>query len=431
MTTTLHSKNNETPYQEYSLNLDRNENESEDYFGSQNQFQTMLEANDMPSVQVRQQLQQKKLLEFQQLSKLQHVGNALPLDENGDLKSQELSSRYIGQRFAALKQIQQKQHYQNQLEQQYENKSFIRSSSISNDKQKQYSENMNSDSDNLQINSKSNELAMRPCIHHSDQEKKLNIAKAHTQNISNLKKTTLDKENNNLSTKFTTQDKNIQNQENDCTRNLTQSFNLKDETVSSENSEDLQFKSDENSDDELNDNNLEQELDENEVRIINFINLELVLIINVPQRMKLIDNYTNMQAQTATAKTNTSIRHGVGIEAFDTYEQQAISSSEFDIIESNSYSSPSKLFKYLLGSNEPKAKKTSTIHIEGLYSESFHNSHAMSSNNSIVINILTLLHYWLLKLSTNSCFTQIKCKTKFKKQIFLFSKFYNFKKLII
>lgn len=73
----------------------------DDYFKTPDQFQTILDDNDVSNVQIRQQLQQKKLLEFQQMSKLQHVGSVLPIDEIGELKSQELSTRYIGQRFAA------------------------------------------------------------------------------------------------------------------------------------------------------------------------------------------------------------------------------------------------------------------------------------------------------------------------------------------
>lgn len=74
--------------------------------------------------QEQQQFQQQKLLEFQQQSKLQQVEKALPLDDFVDFKQQS-SATYIGQRLAALKQIQQKQHYEHQLQQQYENRSII------------------------------------------------------------------------------------------------------------------------------------------------------------------------------------------------------------------------------------------------------------------------------------------------------------------
>ncbi|KAG5682691.1 hypothetical protein PVAND_012026 [Polypedilum vanderplanki] len=74
--------------------------------------------------QEQQQFQQQKLLEFQQQSKLQQVEKALPLDEFVDF-NQQSSATYIGQRLAALKQMQQKQHYEHQLQQQYENRSII------------------------------------------------------------------------------------------------------------------------------------------------------------------------------------------------------------------------------------------------------------------------------------------------------------------
>lgn len=74
-----------------------------------------------------QELQQQKLLEFQQRSKRQQVEKVLPLDDlvNFDGNAPQASATYIGQRLAALKQIQQKQHYQHQLQQQYENRSMI------------------------------------------------------------------------------------------------------------------------------------------------------------------------------------------------------------------------------------------------------------------------------------------------------------------
>lgn len=74
-----------------------------------------------------QELQQQKLLEFQQRSKRQQVEKVLPLDDlvNYDGNAPQASATYIGQRLAALKQIQQKQHYQHQLQQQYENRSMI------------------------------------------------------------------------------------------------------------------------------------------------------------------------------------------------------------------------------------------------------------------------------------------------------------------
>lgn len=51
----------------------------------------------------------------------------LPLDDlvNFDSNAPQSSATYIGQRLAALKQIQQKQHYEHQLQQQYENRRFI------------------------------------------------------------------------------------------------------------------------------------------------------------------------------------------------------------------------------------------------------------------------------------------------------------------
>ncbi len=74
--------------------------------------------------QEQQQFQQQKLLAFQQQSKLQQVEKVLPLDELVDFKQQS-SATYIGQRLAALKQLQQKQHYEHQLQQQYENRNII------------------------------------------------------------------------------------------------------------------------------------------------------------------------------------------------------------------------------------------------------------------------------------------------------------------
>lgn len=74
--------------------------------------------------QEQQQFQQQKLLEFQQQAKLQMVEKALPLDDFVDFKQQPTAT-YIGQRLAALKQMQQKQHYEHQLQQQYENRSII------------------------------------------------------------------------------------------------------------------------------------------------------------------------------------------------------------------------------------------------------------------------------------------------------------------
>lgn len=81
---------------------------------------------DFFSPQQHQQLQQQKLLEFQQRSKRQQVEKVLPLDDLVNFDSAPQSSAsYIGQRFAALKQIQQKQHYEHQLQQQYENRRII------------------------------------------------------------------------------------------------------------------------------------------------------------------------------------------------------------------------------------------------------------------------------------------------------------------
>lgn len=55
---------------------------------------------------------------------MQQVEKSLPLDEFVDF-NQQTSATYIGQRLAALKQMQQKQHYEHQLQQQYENRSMI------------------------------------------------------------------------------------------------------------------------------------------------------------------------------------------------------------------------------------------------------------------------------------------------------------------
>lgn len=75
------------------------------------------------SHQQQQELHQQKLLEFQQRSKLQQVENALPLEDfaNLDPGSTPSSASLIGQRLVALKQQQQKQHYEHLLQQQYEN----------------------------------------------------------------------------------------------------------------------------------------------------------------------------------------------------------------------------------------------------------------------------------------------------------------------
>lgn len=83
--------------------------------------------------QEQQQFQQQKLLEFQQQAKLQQVEKALPLDDFVDFK-QQASATYIGQRLAALKQMQQKQHYEHQLQQQYENRSIIEEASATKSK---------------------------------------------------------------------------------------------------------------------------------------------------------------------------------------------------------------------------------------------------------------------------------------------------------
>jgi hypothetical protein len=80
-------------------------------------------SDEFYSPQLQQQFQQQKLLEFQQQSKRQQVEKALPLDELGDFDSQQSSASYSQlQRLVALKQIQQKQHYEHQLQQQYENR---------------------------------------------------------------------------------------------------------------------------------------------------------------------------------------------------------------------------------------------------------------------------------------------------------------------
>lgn len=73
--------------------------------------------------QQQQQLQQQKLLEFHQRSKRKQVEQVLPMDD--DSRATQSSASFIGQRLLALKQIQQKQHYEHQLQQQYENRSII------------------------------------------------------------------------------------------------------------------------------------------------------------------------------------------------------------------------------------------------------------------------------------------------------------------
>lgn len=93
---------------------------------------------DFFSPQQHQQLQQHKLLEFQQRSKRQQIEKVLPLDDsvNFDSNASQSSATYIGQRLAALKQLQQKQHYEHQhyehqLQQQYENRRFMEEAEIS------------------------------------------------------------------------------------------------------------------------------------------------------------------------------------------------------------------------------------------------------------------------------------------------------------
>jgi hypothetical protein len=77
------------------------------------------------SPQLQQQFQQHKLLEFQQQSKRQQVEKALPLDDI-DFDPQQSSASYSQlQRLVAYKQNQQKQHYEHQLQQQYENRDII------------------------------------------------------------------------------------------------------------------------------------------------------------------------------------------------------------------------------------------------------------------------------------------------------------------
>lgn len=73
--------------------------------------------------QIQQQLQQQKILEFQQRSKRKQVEQVLPLDDESGLP--QSSASYIGQRLLALKNIQQKQLYEHLLQQQYENKNII------------------------------------------------------------------------------------------------------------------------------------------------------------------------------------------------------------------------------------------------------------------------------------------------------------------
>lgn len=75
----------------------------------------------------QQELQQQKLLEFQQQSKLQQVEKVLPLD-NLDLESPQRSTMPFSQlqRLVALKKIhQQKHNYEHILQQHYENRNII------------------------------------------------------------------------------------------------------------------------------------------------------------------------------------------------------------------------------------------------------------------------------------------------------------------
>ncbi|CRK91206.1 CLUMA_CG004889, isoform A [Clunio marinus] len=80
---------------------------------------------EFSSPQEQQHFQQQKLLEFQQQNKLQQVEKVLPLDNFGDFNSQHSSATFIGQQLALLKQMQQKQQYENLLRQQYENRDII------------------------------------------------------------------------------------------------------------------------------------------------------------------------------------------------------------------------------------------------------------------------------------------------------------------
>lgn len=79
----------------------------------------------------QQELQQQKLLEFQQQSKLQQVEKVLPLDNclNLDLESPQRTNVGIPysqlQRLVALKKIQQKYNYEHILQQHYENRNII------------------------------------------------------------------------------------------------------------------------------------------------------------------------------------------------------------------------------------------------------------------------------------------------------------------
>lgn len=102
------------------------------------------------SPQQQQQFQQHKLLEFQQRSKRQQVEKVIPLDDlaNFESLSQQSSASYIGQRLAALKQIQQKNHYEHQLQQQYENRSIFEDEACSSDHSFRLPENENTE-DNL------------------------------------------------------------------------------------------------------------------------------------------------------------------------------------------------------------------------------------------------------------------------------------------
>lgn len=114
-----------------------NVNYEPDHSALQNDFECTDEGKvfeEFFSPQQQQQFQQQKLLEFQQRSKRQQVEKVLPLDDFASFESgsQQSSASYIGQRLAALKQIQQQQNYEHQLQQQYENRSIFEEACSSN-----------------------------------------------------------------------------------------------------------------------------------------------------------------------------------------------------------------------------------------------------------------------------------------------------------
>lgn len=113
--------------------------------------------------QQQQQLQQQKLLEFQQRSKRIQVEKVLPLEDCVDYESfaPQSSALYIGQRLLVLKQIQQKQQYEHQLQQQYENRSIIEESYVNDSKlSQQLHENEIANNDTDELNYGSHNISM-------------------------------------------------------------------------------------------------------------------------------------------------------------------------------------------------------------------------------------------------------------------------------